>query len=277
MTAPDPKKYPLDELSCYFMQIRSKRSGTPPQEISLRQIFNSMTRDSGIRGMEESVQQGRKVLIKCKKTPAAEMGRAVLIARFPGLYADFIAGWPGTSRRFLIDENLSMTLAGKLWKDFGRATHTNFENLDGRKDQEVWRWATNNNIDAIISSDMRMRNHETDLSLIAVHETFQTLKNAKAHNIEIDTKDLPLIIQVELNSTQEVGNILEKHKEFILKNVRTRTAPYIYLGNDLAVCGPSYDDIREKDWDGVLATIRDIKNAVRPARPPRNPPSSAPS
>jgi len=277
MTEPNPKKYPLDELSCYFLQIRSGRSGAPPQEISLRQIFNSMARDSGIRGMEESVQQGQKVFIKCKKTPAVEMGRAFLIAKFPGLYADFVAGWPGTSRRFLIDENLSMTLAGKLWKDFGRATHTNLENLGGRKDQEVWRWAVHNNIDAIISCDMRMRDHEKDISLIAVHETFEALCKAKHAGVGIDTKSLPLIIQIETISTENATDILEKHKEFVLKNVRTRTTPYIYLTNDLTVCGPSYDDIREKDWNGVLDTIKAIKAAAVAMRPRKTPPSSSPS
>lgn len=235
--------------------LKTTGAGKEKRNITLNQLFNLLSRksinDNDICQKDNNIN---KYII--------EDARTLLIAKFPGLYADYIEGWPKSTHSFLLDQNLQRDLSINLWHDFGRATHTEIEGMDKAVDSIVWKWAVENNIKAIITNDLAMGNIKKDLGAIAVKHAHDTSDK--------DAKNLPFIIQVESQITDDVNTILKNNKGKINYHIENRTTPYIYLTAKKCVTGPSYEDIAKYKWPVIQGMINDLSYSLKLERQSRS-------
>lgn len=258
MAWPDKALLKQDPLALFDTDIKEGEDAA--RSIKLRDIFNILA--------TEKLSDGQIT----RKYPDIQFdmiqkARAVMIAYNPGFYAACTKTWPGRYLH-LIDACISKNLAPKLWQEFGRATHTDFENLSKKKDRHVWAWAECNtedwaghkHIDAIITRDLAMNGETEDLGLIAVKRAHDLLTQS-ARNGTIEMKNLPLVIQVRGRKPHEISALMHDNKDFILKNIRHRIRPYIYLSDRGILAGPTYQRLAENDWNQVLDMIGAQKKA----------------
>lgn len=246
--------------------VETYRNSNKPKTLTLREVFNLMAA-CDTPGKPDKRRKGPVPEGVLPET--IEDVRNYLIARLPGLYADQIGGWPGTAHQFLLDENLSKMAASALWKTFGRATHTSYENLNGKKDPDVWKWAVRSDISAIVTRDRRMSSDQ-DLGLIAVRHSFDMIKKRGAP----PKVPPPLVIQIVAPSMKSVVKIMAQHREEILRHLQKQTSPYIVLTETRCLSGPSFSDLALYKWETVQKVMDDIKYA---STHPHTGPSASPS
>lgn len=198
----------------------------------------------------------RKIKEKFPEMPTKNVRTALafLIASDPKLYADATGLKPGSDRQILIDENLPPDIIPGLFSRYGRLTHTRFEELNGKPDSQVWRWAANNMVDAIVTRDKRMKSPEEDLTYIAVVEVLKIVKAARANNSDIDLSKLPLVIHLE-SFNQPRGRItmlFNKHAQEILQHMERRETPYILVRESRIDKGRSYDELLTRYAEDIL-------------------------
>ena len=232
--------------------FNARDNSTPIYKIALKEVFNHLAK------CHSAPKRKKKSNLPSGIFPETlEYTKGFLIARMPGLYADMIGGWPRSTHKFLIDENLPSSLGVDLWDSFGRATHTNFENLNGEKDKRVWEWAKGNEVSAIITRDRRMSDLG-DLGLIAVKHAHDLLRKRKKHDHPIQMPNLPLIIQIDSRSKKSVHTLMKLHKSEISAHLERRNTPYIFLTDEKCITGPSYDDVGKYNWETIKYMASDI-------------------
>lgn len=258
----------LDKTVVRTFDPRDEHS--PIYKKPLRDVFNCLAKQKN----KSKKAQKKQKLPNGIYPETLRHTRSYLIARLPGLYADNIGGWPFSTHRFLIDENLPSTLSIDLWRNFGRATHTNFEDLNGKKDDKVWSWASGNSISAIITRDRRMSD-QNDLGLIAVKRAHDLLRKRKKITYPVEMPHQPLLIQIDSKSRKSVLSLMRIHKEDIMKHLERRTVPYVFLTDTHCITGPSYTDIAKYDWTTIKQMASDIigKTKTRPQTSPSASPS----
>ncbi len=256
----------LDETVVETFNPRNEESAIHRK--SLRSVFNHMAQSAG---SQISLRRPKGIYPE-----TIRFTTSYLIAKMPGLYADHIGGWPGSSHRFLVDENLPKDMGSHLWQAFGRATHTYYEGLNGEKDDKVWRWAVQSRVSAIITRDRRMTDNG-DLGLIAVRHAYDLLRKRKNVSFPVEMPNLPLIIQIDSKSKRSVLSLLKEHKEEIMEHLQYRTSPYVFLTDTHCVKGPSYDDIAKYDWATIKHMAADIIAKTKMKNGPQNGPSFSPS
>lgn len=230
---------------------------SPVYRKSLRKVFNCLANN-----------KDHKKPVKNENLPdgifpeTLEYARSFIIAKLPGLYADNIGGWPKTHYRFLVDENLPPVTVRDLWKEFGRATHTNFEKLATENDKKVWNWAESNAMSAIVTRDKRMSD-QTDLGMIAVRRAYDLLRKRKSVKNPVYMPRQPLLIQIDSTSKKSVLSMMSLYKKEIMEHLENRSVPYIFLTDKRCITGPSYDDIAKYDWNTIKQMASDILNKAR--------------
>ncbi|PJB69073.1 MAG: hypothetical protein CO093_11390 [Alphaproteobacteria bacterium CG_4_9_14_3_um_filter_47_13] len=234
--------------------------------ITLRDVFNALAAKNG--NDEKVIREYKHI---SHNTIAA--ARELLIARFPNLYADHIAGKSKTPHYFLIDANLSTTLSTGLWHEFGRATHTKYEGLSTCNDQDVWQWAIRHKLSSIITCDKRMSDHTKDLGAIAVKHTHDILYKNKTSKASTKAGSLPLLIQIPSESELSKQDLLQLHRKTIMQHLENRTTPYIFLNEKECIIGPTYEELARHSWETIKSMTKDIWEKTRPQTCPSASPS----
>ena len=268
-------EHPLEMLDKTVVESYDRTDeSTPIYTKTLRSVFNAIAKNP--HGKAVNPQNLPKGIFPETLTAA----RSFIIAHMPGLYADYAEGWPLTPHVFLIDENLPRTLGSDLWKEFGRATHTDYEALSGQHDKDVWRWARLNDVSAVITRDKRMTNDGQDLGLIAVRHAYDLLKKRKKNVHPVEMPNMPLLIQLTSRTKKSPMTLLETHWDAIMEHLEKRTTPYIFLTEKECVNGPSYSDLTRHDWATIKIMARDIvlqsKGKTRKNKGNGPPPPAAP-
>ena len=233
--------------------VQSSSRGTE-HRLNLREVFNAMAKlaDGQIKNLPAGIYP-----------ETIKEVENFLISRMPGFYAEHTGTWPATTNRFLVDENMSESTVKELWTNFGRATHTGFENLNGAKDPHVWRWTIKQGIDAIITRDRRMVNAREDLGLIAVRYAYDQLHKQNIEGDRIIMPDLPLIVQIASDNHKTIDEVLEFHRDTIMAHLENRTVPYMVLTDSKCYIGPAYSDIARYDWPTLKSMVSDIDGLSR--------------
>ena len=181
------------------------------------------------------------------KTETVALARAFIIANAPDVYDRIWKKSRANDYRALVDECLPARVIPLIRENcFGWATHTNFVKLQGRPDDEVWQWAVNNGVDAVITRDWKMTDPEGDLTYIAVEHAKAVLEKMDESDEDfVDVEDLPVVIHVKTQYANYgyVAKLFNMHKDQILSYVDTRTTPYIEVTERGVKAGPTYTEL----------------------------------
>ena len=260
----DPFKF-LDQR---VLDDESNDGAAQEAQVTLRQVFNELAKGNSNRQITQNNPEISGHVIN--------IARLKLIAKSPGLYADYISKWPGSSKVFLLDECVSRYAAISIWEALGRSMHTKYAGLNSAKDNDVWAWAKKNKVDAIITHDHSVTFYDKDLTLIAVKNAHDLLKRRPEFHHPTTMPRLPLIIQLEMKKASDAVALLKQHKQTIIEHINNRTHPYIFLREDRFIEGPSYTDIaRINDWDTLHRMTQNILR--KEIRSRHSGPSIAPS
>jgi predicted nuclease of predicted toxin-antitoxin system len=238
-----------NDLDDTILQRAFGRGGKP---VTVRDIFNLLAAE---KGSTKKILRARPDI----RHETISLGRAFLIANHPELYEEIVKKKPLKDYRILIDENISARVAPNIRDGFGYITHTNFVGLAGKKDPEVWAWAVNNRIDAIITRD-QVRKTDQDLTEIAVRSTLAMM--AREGQDKVDFASLPLIIHVDCmkDVTHTVGRLFNRYRNGIQRHMEARITPYIKVGETGIQSGPPYTDLLPEPPKGEQ---RDFDNRYR--------------
>lgn len=227
----------IDGINLYetvLQRIDPSLPETKDNTVTVLDVFNMLA-----KGM------GTKMI--CKQRPeikpeTVSLARAFLIAKHPRLYDNHIAPGPDNNFRLLVDENISARVIPALRGGFSWATHTNFVGLNGAKDPEVWQWAVNNHIDAIVTRDQKMVCEEKDLTAIAIQNAKNILRRMEETGLDISLDELPLVVHITANKdiSSTVAKIFKQHENNIHDYLETRSRPYIKVTHEGISEGPRY-------------------------------------
>lgn len=176
------------------------------------------------------------------------LARAFLIANSASEYDKTIKNQtPEKNYRILIDENLPPSMIAALHDRYGYITHTEYVGLNSKKDPEVWKWAVNNNIDAILTRD-RNKKSKQDLTRIAIYEAEDILKaQFDRDQYSVSLSSLPLIVHINVfttNTYQRCANLFLKNADAVHDNIENRVSPFIRVSPEGIVHGHDYEKIR---------------------------------
>ena len=152
--------------------------------------------------------------------------------------------------RLLVDENLPPNVIPGIGHDCSFATHIAFEHLLGHSDQDVWAWAVNNHIDAIVTHDraekpfVKSVNGElvyippVDITSIATESALRMME--RGGDVAFDA--LPLIVQVTGFDGSGRGAVamFDLHKDAIYRHIAQRESPYIKISPTAIHNGPRF-------------------------------------
>ena len=202
--------------------------------VTVLDIFNMLAKGMNTRAI-------------CKYRPeirpeSVTMAQAFLIAKHPKLYHENVAPISDSGLKLLVDENIAARVIPALRSGFSYATHTNFVGLNGEKDPEVWAWAVNNHIDALITRDQKMVHEDKDLTLIAIESAKNILRRMDETGLDVSLNELPLVIHVDAKHdvSNTVAEIYKKYRDQIHDYIETRTRPYIKVTSGGIIEGPRY-------------------------------------
>ncbi|PZP55421.1 MAG: hypothetical protein DI586_06930 [Micavibrio aeruginosavorus] len=154
--------------------------------------------------------------------------------------------------KVLIDENIPPSVAGFLRMHFRKVSHTDDAGLTGKKDDKVWDWAVNNGYNIIITKD-RANISERDLTFIATQDARSILRSMdERRDYNFMLSDLPLIVHLpggcDPNIELKVLLRSEKGKSKLFNFVSNRATPYIDIIDGKIICGPTYFELRGKNY-----------------------------
>jgi hypothetical protein len=212
--------------------LQRAKGSSPP--VTVREIFNLLAE----KGSTKDILRTRPDI----RHETISLARAFLIANHPKLYQEIDKRKPLKDYRILIDENISARLSPLVRNGFGYITHTNFVGLAGKKDPQVWEWAVNNRIDAIITGD-QVRKTDQDLTEIAVRSTLAMI--AKSGADKVDFASLPLIIHIDCENkvTKTAAQLFNRYKNGIHRHIEARVTPYIKVTESGIRSGPPYTEL----------------------------------
>lgn len=205
--------------------------------ITLRQVYDYLSCGLTTRGIMRADPRIRPETVA--------LARACLIANYPDLYDALVKKAPETEYKALVDENISPRVLPGLRDYFRYLTHTGFKKLNGKPDREVWRWAVNNNYDAILTRDLRSKS-EKDLTYIAVQEAMGIIeKEASDRRERVDLSGLPLVIHVRLNRNLEdkLPQLMKQFRKAVYHYIENRVAPCIEVSPGGVSCNETYADL----------------------------------
>ncbi len=231
-----------------IQRIKPKGRNGKEKVITVRDVFNLLAKGMNTRAI-------------CKQRPDIKpetvlMARAFLIANHPELYNERISPAPDNNYRLLVDENISARIIPHIREGFNYATHTNFVGLNGKKDPEVWQWAVNNRIDAILTGDKRMVDKDRDLTLIAIENAKDIMRKMGETGLDVNLSELPLVIHVDPlrnDVTNTVAALFRKHQAKIHEYLETRSRPYIKVTAGGVIEGPRYVTLLQQEKPEIKA------------------------
>lgn len=209
--------------------------------VTLKEVYDLLQ-----RGMTtKNIVQARPEI----RPETVTLARAFLIAHDAQSYDTQIKNThPEKNYRILVDENLPAAMIAALHDKYGEVTHTSYVGLNGKKDPEVWQWAVNNDIDAILTRD-RTKKSAQDLTRIAIFAAEDVLKaqfDRDAYSTSL--ANLPLIVHINVfskNDTyQRCARMFLKNADAVHDNIENRLSPYIRVMEDGIAHGPDFETIR---------------------------------
>ncbi len=154
--------------------------------------------------------------------------------------------------KVLLDENIPPSVAGFLRMHFRKVAHVDDAGLTGKKDDKVWDWAVNNGYNIIITKD-RANISDRDLTYIATQDARAILRSMdERQDYNFMLSDLPMIVHLSggCNPNIELKILLrnEKGKSKLFNFISNRATPYIDIVDGKIICGPTYFELRGKNF-----------------------------
>lgn len=211
---------------------------------SVHSLFPLMARGYSLKRMREMRKDIEPEMI--------ERTREILVDRNAQFFPDTQGEKLLHDYKVLLDENIPPSLAGFLRTHFRKVAHIDDAGLTGKKDDKVWDWAVNNGYNIIITKD-RANISDRDLTFIATQDARSILRSMdehRGHNFILS--DLPLIVHLAGSSNPAIDmKILlrnEKSKSKLFNFVSNRATPYIDIIDGNIICGPTYFELRGKNF-----------------------------
>ncbi len=211
---------------------------------SLHSIFRHLAHGHTLKKMREI----RKDILP----EMIEETREILIERNSQHFPDTQGEKALHDYKVLIDENIPAHVVGFLRTHFRKVSHVDGVGLTGKKDDKVWEWALDNEYNIIITKD-RAEKTDRDLTYIATHDARSILRAIEewgGSNFKLS--DLPMIVHLSggCDPDRELKVFLrnEKNKDKLFNFVSNRATPYIDIVNGKIVCGPTYFELRGKNF-----------------------------
>ncbi len=225
------------------------------------------------RVFEESAQLRGKFTLRNTGIPVEtililldEWGEDLTRARFPSLRdrdfdicrtiaahrmpdrPEFRKNGPKARVNILFDENIPHTIVEKSLNKISRLAHVSFHGLTSDRDENIWRYATDNGFHVIVTND-------DDFLKIAELQTLKKLGDADKAS-DVDLNDQPLVVHLDpsIRDPALTEDACRKRiQNFVKEAERTpRRCAYILMSANGLRYGPNADGIYQKYIRGSL-------------------------
>ncbi len=222
---------------------------TRNNKITVGDVFNLLV----VKGLKTKAIRRLRPDIKPE---TIALTRAFIISARPDIYRQLVDN-DSADYRMLVDEALPARIIPAIRQGFSYATHTNFVGLNGKGrshpqgDQDLWVWAVNNNIDAIVTRDYATTSDDQDLTAIALADSLKMIaKMDETARDSINLDELPLIIHIKSEKAdyKTIAKIFTAHQQSIQSYLETRSTPFIMVTENGVKSGPTYIEL----WDRYL-------------------------